>query len=87
MLIQNSFTITHDHANYRHWRLKFCDGPSSETFKHALDAAILTILCDIYYYLIVFILLSINMHILYLCILNVLLILQSRHSLVMRHWL
>lgn len=49
-----------------------CDGPSSETFKHALDAAILTILCDNYHF-IVFILLSINMHILYLCILNVLL--------------
>lgn len=49
-----------------------CDGPSSETFKHALDAAILTILYDNSHF-IVFILLSINMHILYLCILNVLL--------------
>jgi len=57
---------------------KSCDGPSSETFKHALDAAILTILCDNSHF-IVFILLSINMHILYLCILNVYSILQSCH--------
>lgn len=33
------------------------DGPSSETFKHVFDAAILTILCDNSYFT-VFILLS-----------------------------